>query len=44
MQHLVSILWLTAWPVSIWLSYRIIVFLLNKIEKDVSNKKEETKA
>lgn len=33
MAHLEQIIWLLILPVAIWFSYRLILFLLNRIEK-----------
>lgn len=33
MEHLKQIIWLLVLPIAIWFSYRLILFLKNRIEK-----------
>lgn len=44
MSYLESIIWLISWPVLIFATYRVILFLLNRMDylydvKDVNNNK-----
>ncbi|MFO7998732.1 MAG: hypothetical protein R6U86_07095 [Bacteroidales bacterium] len=35
MEHLSSILWLASWPLVVWLSYKVSVFMLKVFEKNL---------
>mgnify|MGYP006282786421 CR=1 FL=1 len=36
MQYLTEIIWLITWPVLIWISYKLSIFAVNKLEEKES--------
>ena len=39
-MYITEILWLIAWPVLIWVSYRFVLIALKKFEKKVAKSAE----
>ncbi len=36
MQYLTEIIWLITWPILIWISYKLSIFAVTKLEKKES--------
>lgn len=40
-MHTIQILWLLTWPVSIYITYRVVLFVLKKYERKMTLKNNE---